>query len=480
MSDAVFQELKDPRFQTGFRLGLQRSKLAAPPSLVAAAPNAGERWPLIAAALLAQQTRYAWPAPPALVDVSPLPRPEGRLPDENLRARLRALVPMGADITDWHEAIWSFLAPSGLALHPFDLAELKPLLQATGARLGPTERAWLRGPGESVGAEVEASGSGSWLELMPAAQSAFMRARREEDAAEGRNLIQSGLQGQAAAVRCRLVEALEVALSSDDQEVLESLKADRAKSVKEAAANLLSRIPGTAEYEERLDEAEGMLETVKKGIVGKKKSLRLRKHSRRDRAAEASARSCLRHTRTEDLAARFDLTVEGLYAATAKDARLQSALLMRALLEGPQRLSVAAKHLQDTDIWDIVYDFDDEHGGGLGADAISLLLRPKEWARWPDVFGLRRLARMSRGPLPADLARQVIDCKALKSAIKLTRSDAAQPESLEPSALVSLVRLVPIELHPALEERLSSLPPHLTTSAMELIRFAAALPEPGS
>lgn len=72
---------------------------------------------------------------------------------------------------------------------------------------------------------------------------AFLQAQRAQDAAQAREMLQLALPSEKASTRASLLVCLAVNLSQDDEALLEALLDDKAKAVRQAAQQLLARLP---------------------------------------------------------------------------------------------------------------------------------------------------------------------------------------------------------------------------------------------
>ena len=96
----------------------------------------------------------------------------------------------------------------------------------------------------------QAAGDGSLIKQWETGQKAerieAMQAMRQADPAQARELLFAGLAQESAADRAAFTRTLAIGLSADDEASLEQLLDDRSVQVRDAAAELLSIIPGSA------------------------------------------------------------------------------------------------------------------------------------------------------------------------------------------------------------------------------------------
>jgi hypothetical protein len=117
---------------------------------------------------------------------------------------------------------------------------LAPLLGERGQWLAVRHPQWqavLRAPAQPT--------LGHWEHGSIAARAAYLRHERGTDAAAARQRLVQELPQQGARERAELVAALAVGLSMDDAPALQALLADRGREVRQQAATLLLRLPGS-------------------------------------------------------------------------------------------------------------------------------------------------------------------------------------------------------------------------------------------
>ncbi|RYB93953.1 hypothetical protein EUA93_06040 [Nocardioides oleivorans] len=135
-------------------------------------------------------------------------------------------------------------------------ATRRPVARALGAAAG--ERgAWLTALNPDWSSlllddeELALAGvADDWVEVWPTLPTAqavpAFEAGRRADPAAARALLDAQWDGLAARVRSEAVQALRTGLSLADEPLLERALDDRAKSVRDAAARVLDRLPGSA------------------------------------------------------------------------------------------------------------------------------------------------------------------------------------------------------------------------------------------
>ena len=194
------------------------------------------------------------PAAPEETD-APFPRPAGI----RLMRLLTGSVPGGAQVAQELLAQWlSAAADRGGHVPPVTLPALldagrrnsivRPALAQVAGRRG----AWLAGRRadwrwlRDEAAPATAMSPEGWETGTAGERLGLLTALRETDPARGRELLETTWQHDSSEDRARFVAALGTGLSIDDDPFLEQALDDRRKEVREAALELLRRLPGSA------------------------------------------------------------------------------------------------------------------------------------------------------------------------------------------------------------------------------------------
>jgi hypothetical protein len=193
----------------------------------------------------------------------PAPVEESRVAPAAAADRLSGL--LGSDPTGL-VAEWLGLAVERGVLAPPELlpallelgrrqTELRPLLVRAGGR----RVRWLAGQHPDwayltrQGGSTTAPDPEAWELGDIGSRQDHLRAVRAADPAAGRGLLAGSWATEGPAERATLLDALEVGLAAADEEFLEEALGDRRKEVREIAAELLARLPGSA-YAARMAE----------------------------------------------------------------------------------------------------------------------------------------------------------------------------------------------------------------------------------
>lgn len=121
-------------------------------------------------------------------------------------------------------------------------APLLPVLGERGLWLARQREDWQY----AAGAAGDAPGETHWTEGTLEQRRAFLARERAVDAAAGRNRLEAALTELSAKERADLAAQLAVGLDMADEALLERLRADRSREVRDVALDLLLRLPDAA------------------------------------------------------------------------------------------------------------------------------------------------------------------------------------------------------------------------------------------
>ncbi|WP_431048533.1 DUF5691 domain-containing protein [Roseateles sp. L2-2] len=121
-------------------------------------------------------------------------------------------------------------------------ASLLPVLGERGPWLARQREDWHY----AAGAGGDAPGEALWTDGTLEQRRAFLARERATDAAAGRRRLEAALTELAAKERADLVAQLAVGLGMDDEALLDRLRADRSREVRDVALDLLLRLPDAA------------------------------------------------------------------------------------------------------------------------------------------------------------------------------------------------------------------------------------------
>lgn len=237
--------------------------------------------PLRLLALASQARLFGLPPAPADYDEAAAPADPRPVVPAPARALMLRLVSGKGNPPDDPAAFALAVALDRLRLrpHPFDVPRMETFVRKHAERLGPAaagafardERAgdhgyWLEA------AELDRT---NWTLATPARKASFIAGLRASDPDSARELVEQQLPLEKAEVRLRLVDALATGLADADRPFFESLLADRAPTVKQAATRLLARLPGTGAAQAQIEELLSRITPGSAGLLRKRAVLKL-------------------------------------------------------------------------------------------------------------------------------------------------------------------------------------------------------------
>lgn len=144
--------------------------------------------------------------------------------------------------------------------------------------LGPAA-AWLASQHSewSVSPIVAGPSQDRWQEGSLIERRAELAAMRERDPARGREWLESTWATDPPDAREAFLGALQIGLSADDEPFLEAALDDKRKGVRQAAAECLARLPGSAHAKRNLARLEGLIvmEEPKGGLLARFRNRKL-------------------------------------------------------------------------------------------------------------------------------------------------------------------------------------------------------------
>ena len=441
---------------------------------------------LAALALMAQQARFTTPAPRRIAsgasDLAAIEDPRPILP-EAARGALRRLLLGGRSEVDEMtlRGVFDRLRDFGYRLHPFDLPRLGTTLKRHEDRLGPSERAYLRGIQDASAAPADGLldqpiTAETWTDYPRAARLDFLRGQRREDPEVALTLIQDCFGSEPANIRADLIEVLQIGLSEVDRPFLESLDKDRARKVKERAQDLLGCIRGSAAYQDRLALALERL-SIKKGLLDRRQKLSYKPPSTGKTPAPASSFP-LSHLWISDLCQGLGVSLDSLPTLLSKDDNvLVFALMGCALAEGrADMLEALGKTLAEFDIEFGLEAMAEQlwrQPRSLQAEVIRLLFALDPWKQLPSAGTWQQIYAILEAPLPEAIAARLLESKAWRRQIEeLAKEDA---QSYRHAVLEAVAVVLPAGLGPQFLESIQALPAGAGRAAAGYTEFLVAL-----
>ena len=501
MSAQRFSNLNLASLRQSFMLGLNRSPLALPEEITqtihARTPDVAPA--LAALALAGTRSRFARPAPAQAAEAIPeaaraLHADPRRILPAKARRHLQRLL-IKADIETSRiviGAVLKRLAPLGMRLHPFDLPRLAMPLRGCGVQLGMEERAYLALTQMGAAAEEEPQGhlfhetigTENWRSFGKAARVRFLAEFRAKDAAAGLALLEACFAQEPAALRSDLVFALRAGLSAGDRAFLEGLANDRADTVRVTAARLLSLLPGTDAYGERLNRAMASFKVKPAKLMRRKPQIVFtRPAGATPQAVQIETFVLLENIAADELASRLHMTVEAFLEALpdGEDALL-SALLRTAMAAGSMDVIAALVPRLGADALDMLMIHMPD-SGALPEVREALLRRfmaRLESGDYPRAFAFAALHGRLSEPLPPELAETLLASASWRDYLAALAAEDTDKRKIDPESLVHTAMLLPAGCMPEFLTAIEPLPHAVNRKAREFAHFVLALPAPAS
>jgi len=440
--------------ESAFLIGLGRQALPPVASLaeLSDTPN-----PTLAClVLVAQRRRYVLPEPVAPPQPRPrIPRDDGRpMLDAETGRLLQRLVEAcnTRNAAPLLEGAVARLEVSGFRPHPFQVPRIMAVLKKQGCALGLTERAYLaeidpvaeRGdvlPGGAGGIDES-----NWTGFPTAIRVDYIAALRRRDPAGARALVEACLAAEPANVRVELIGALSAGISPDDRPFLEGFAQDRAQTVRDAAARLLSLVKGAPANAERLAKAAAALQVASEGLIRRKRVLK-------------PASSATTFPQFQALFER--LTIEAL----AERLELSAAELCRIVQPASEALLLALANMaaRSGNADSLAELIETGRSGGLAWTAFANVidgnsmplargerrqlvaaLAPFGVDPFPRARDWQALAALSGEPLPAEIARPIFMSPGWRELLAALGDEKSPRRALADTDLAALAKALPI------------------------------------
>ena len=499
MSAQCFSNLNPGSLRQSFMLGLNRSPLSLPEeaaqAIRARTPDAQPA--LTALALAGTRSRFARPAPAQATEAIPEAAralhadPRHVLPARARRHLQRLLIK--ADIETSRTVLGAALnrlAPLGLRLHPFDLPRLAMPLRSCGVLPGIAERAYLAltqtgAAGEDEPQEQlfhETIAAENWRSFGKAARVRFLAELRAKDSAAGLALLEACFAQEPAALRSELLLALCTGLSTGDRAFLEGLEKDRAESVRVAATRLLSLLPGTDAYGERLNLAMASFKVKPAKMVrGKRQIVFTHRGVASPKASQTETFVLLENITAEELAGRLDMTLEAFLEALpdGEDAVLAS-LLSTAIASRSMDVIAALVPRLSGGALDLLLIHMPESGAvpEVREALLGRFMARLEGGAFPRASTLAALQGRLAGPLPLEMAKRLLSAVGWRDYLDGMTAEDADQRKTDTASLMHTAMLLPAACMPAFLAAIEPLPPAISRKAREFAQFVLALPAP--
>jgi hypothetical protein len=379
-------------------------------------------------------------------------------------------------------AVLRAIRHSGLRLHPFDYSRLENFIAQFAGELGPEERQWLKAvrpnriqPGSTY--DDEPVSEETLAQAGKAQKLAFLKDLRRNDPAKARSLIEQLLPAETANVRTELVGLIGINLDDADKTFLESLATDKAQSVRERAAMLLARLPGTSAYRKKLDQLKDRIEAKKAGLLRRRTMFSLRSTPKPNAAFDPlhtmnENRELFEGVKVGDIAAVLNVDLDELIVGSAESADLGHLLLRCALLEGREaELNAFSPSFTGDVSHQTVFLLADLLPRLLGDGRKTLLdlaFSPVTWSLLPSTSVFVQLYAALGEPLPHEIATALMQSSPWREAM---RHDG---DEMHLRRLEEIAPLIPRSLS---EQFIAESEPHSRRAAL-YHRFLLTLPEP--
>ncbi len=497
MSVQSFSRLNPASLRQSFMLGLNRSPLALPEEAAQAIRAAPADVPpaLAALALAGAHIRFARPAPAQAAE--PVPEAARRLHADprpvlpaKARRHLQRLL-FKADIETARVmvgAVLKRLNPLGLRLHPFDLPRLAAPLKSCSVLPGVAERAYLAltqtasedEPQEHLFHEVMTVEN--WRSFGKAARVRFLAELRAKDAAAGLALFQESFAQDPAALRSELVMALSTGLSAADLAFLEGLEKDRAESVRTVAARLLSLLPGTVSYNERLGRALASLQVKQaKTARGKTQIAFTRPTGASPQHSGIETYLLFENISAEALADSHGMTVDAfLEALPDGEEALLGALLRTAMTGSSAGVIAALVPRLSADALDMLMIHMPDSGAmpEVQRTLLGRFVTRLQSGNYPRSYAFAALLGRLAGPLPLEMAQALLASQSWRDYLAALAEPEVDRRKIDPESLMYTAMLLPAEIMRAFLAAIEPLPPAINRKAHEFAHFVLALPAP--
>jgi hypothetical protein len=468
-------------------LGLKRQPLALPQGVAALMAAGGDGPPapaLLALVLAGQHSRFqrldipafgARAAQDAAIHADPRP-----MLSEASRAALKhflMLVKKHGAFDACFAACWNRVTRRGLRLHPFDLPELAPQINAVESRF----------PFVASAKEAPAvEDTETWRQLPKDQRLDTLRRLRQSQPDTARAMVEACFKSEPPALRAELLGVLAMALNAGDAAFLELALKDRSQDVRDTAKRLIGRIPGTPAHQERLRSAAASMMLTKDGLPPRWRRLIFKADMAKAKRRPQRIIEVFAGLGVEQLAAALDMTPDAfIEALPEKDDAFIYTLIATAATQGDDAMATRlVAELNETDSLSLLAQFPLSGQDISEESRIAIMSRLVELAggaTYPEGWTLLALFKHAGGSLPDGIAasliaseswqRYVVHLRA-RSAATHTGSKKAEDEGLLPTAL-----LMPDSQLDTFSASIASLPPDLVIAPRAYIDFCKSLGE---
>jgi uncharacterized protein DUF5691 len=304
--------------------------------------------------------------------------------------------------------------------HPFDLPMLDGFVRRYADRLGATaqyfeERGKAAQQVRGYFDADELTGE-NWTDGALRPRLNFLRELRKRDAGGARRLLEQSWSGERPDSRAQLLSILQVRLSEDDKQFLESIQKDRAPRVRTIVHRLLTALSGSKTDSPALAACLERVQRTKTGLLKKRKTLKLELPANvKEQDTNRWIQEQFAEVALEQLAHACEMLDLELIEAAQKDDNLLFALALMASREKRfDLLDAITDELPDAWgrmsglAWEDHFEWDREEVVAWTA----ALIKPRNWLPQAPFPAWSWLHRQIEGPLPASIMQEVLASKA--------------------------------------------------------------------
>jgi hypothetical protein len=377
-----------------------------------------ERSLLRALSLTGQSLRFTRPPVPSDFAREQWPRDERLIVPERLRRPILRLLDRSTE--DTARALALALEKKRLRPHPFDLPLLDGFVRRYADRLGTAAQFWaqretaqqqLRGYFEAGELTSE-----NWTEGSLRQRASFLKELRKLDPDGARKLLEQSWSGENPDSRVQLVSTLQVGLSEQDKQFLESVQKDRAPRVRAIVHRMIGALSGSIGESPALAACMERIQRSKTGLLKKRTALKLELPANvKEHETNRWIQEQFTDVTLEQLAHACEMPVRDLVDASEKDGNFLFALALMASREKRFDLLDAITD-QLPDAWgrmsELSWDDDLNRDQEEARVWACTLIKPRKWLPAVPFPAWSWLHRQMEGPLPAAIMREVLDSKA--------------------------------------------------------------------
>jgi hypothetical protein len=456
-------------------LGTRKRPVTLPPSAAALLP-AGSPLPpaALALVLVGQSGRFERPSAPTLspateaaMAVHADPRPMLSEVSRRLLKQLLALAKGHAPEVVF-QAVRERAAARGLRLHPFDMPGFTGYLRVSET----TDIEYHGEAGERADRVLDAE---SWKALPREQRAPALRQLRHVSPDAARTLLETTFRSETPRDRATFLMVLAIHLSAADLPFLESAARERAEGVREAAADLASRVPGTNAYRERLDRATRLFVRDAKNAGGMPVLSLVKGRLHHEIQQELAG------IRLLDLAERFGLSLGAFVdALSTQEDILPVAVLPGLVAEGDGALAAALiRRLSGPRAMVALFSGNWAYGFHISSEQrpviVEALVDLAISGAFPDGQSLLALYQTIRGPLPEPPAAKLLASESWRTHVSRLASPEADHKT--PNAVKETALLIPDSMMGTFLASIQPLSPHLTLPARLFAEFCQSLAE---